>query len=196
MILEGICMPFIWIIEGLISILPVLTYIPTSIADTISLLMKAMQFFPNDVWIMVLGNVIFWTTIHLLVGLIKFILRIYSNYGWGVKLKKNIIFNKYYRKLRKDPFENLDIEEFMDVFSKFKKLKFDYRLLKICNFLESLHIFKIEIPILRFLTMLLDFFRWKIYDLLYSIINGKVFKPYRFNYILWKTRWWKNCFYG
>lgn len=74
MILEGICMPFIWIIEGLINMLPILTYLPTSIVDTISLLMKAMQFFPSDVWVMTLGNIVFWTTIHLIIGLVKFIL--------------------------------------------------------------------------------------------------------------------------
>lgn len=74
MILEAICMPFIWIINGIISLLPVLNYIPTSIVDTVSLLMKAMQFFPSDVWIMVIGNVTFWVAGHLIVGLVKFIL--------------------------------------------------------------------------------------------------------------------------
>lgn len=74
MILELICLPFFLIVDGLIALLPVLTYIPTSVADTITLLLKAMQFFPNDVWIMTIGNIIFWTTVHLIVGLIKFIL--------------------------------------------------------------------------------------------------------------------------
>lgn len=73
MILQAICMPFFLIVNGIIGLLPVLTYIPTSIVDTINLLMKAMQFFPTDVWIMTIGNIIFWTSVHLVVGLIKFI---------------------------------------------------------------------------------------------------------------------------
>lgn len=74
MILEAICMPFFWLISGIINLLPVMTYLPTSLADTITLLMKAMQFFPSDVWVMTIGSIIFWTTVHLVVGLIKFIL--------------------------------------------------------------------------------------------------------------------------
>lgn len=74
MIIETICMPFFLVINGIIGLLPILTYIPNSIVDTINLLLKAMQLFPIDVWIMVIGNIIFWTTIHLIVGLIKFIL--------------------------------------------------------------------------------------------------------------------------
>ena len=91
---------------------------------------------------------------------------------------KNIILNKYYKKLRKNVFPNLSIDEFMEVFKKFKKLKFDYRLLTICNFIEKIKIPRIEIPILRFLSMCLDMIRWFIYDILFAIINGKIFKPY------------------
>lgn len=91
---------------------------------------------------------------------------------------KNIILNKYYKKLRKNVFPNLSIDEFMEVFKKFKKLKFDYRLLTICNFIEKIKIPRIEIPILRFLSMCLDMIRWFIYDILFTIINGKIFKPY------------------
>lgn len=76
MITELICAPFILLAHGVIALIPVLTYIPTSIVDTINLLLKAMQFFPTDVWIMTLGNIIFWTSVHLIVGLIKFIV------GW------------------------------------------------------------------------------------------------------------------
>lgn len=98
---------------------------------------------------------------------------------------KNIVLNKYYRKLRKNVFSDLPIDEFMEVFRKFKKLKFDYRLLKICNFLEKIKIPRIEIPLLRFLSMLLDLIRWAIYDILFMIINGKIFKPYRSYCFLW-----------
>lgn len=91
---------------------------------------------------------------------------------------KNITLNKYYKHLRKDIFSNLSIEEFTEVFDKFKKLKFDYKLLQICNKIEKINIPRIEIPIIRFISMFIDFLRWLVYDLLWTIINGKIFKPY------------------
>ncbi len=93
-------------------------------------------------------------------------------------MKKDITLNKYYRKLRKNVFQDIPLEEFTEIFNKFKKLKFDYKLLQICKKIEKIKIPRIEIPILRFFSMLLDLFRWLIYDLLWTIINGKVFKPY------------------
>ena len=93
-------------------------------------------------------------------------------------MKKNQVLNKYYRNLRENVFSDLPIEEFMEVYYKFKKLRVDYHLLKICNFIERIKIPRIELPILRFFSMLIDLIRWGIYDLLYLIINGKVFKPY------------------
>lgn len=91
---------------------------------------------------------------------------------------KNIVLNKYYRKLRKDIFSDLPIEEFTEVFEKFKKLSIDYKLLKVCQYIENIKIQRVEFPILRFLSMLLDLIRWAIYDMLFTIINGRVFKPY------------------
>ena len=91
---------------------------------------------------------------------------------------KNITLNKYYRHLRNDVFQNLSIEEFSEVFEKFKKLKFDYKLLQICNKIEKIKIPRIEVPIFRFISMFVDFIRWLVYDLLWTIINGKIFKPY------------------
>lgn len=92
--------------------------------------------------------------------------------------KKDITINKYYKHLRKNVYEDIPIEEFMEVFTKFKKLKFDYKLLQICKKIERIKIPRIEFPILRFFSMLLDLIRWLVYDLLWAIINGKVFKPY------------------
>lgn len=76
MIIKLICSPFFILIDGIIALMPTLTYIPTSIVDTVSLLTKAMQFFPTDVWVMVIGNIVFWTVLHFIVSLIKFIV------GW------------------------------------------------------------------------------------------------------------------
>ena len=91
---------------------------------------------------------------------------------------KGIYLNKYYKLLRFDIFNDLSMDEFVEVFEKFKKLKFDYKLLKICNKIENIKIPRVEIPIFRFFTMLIDLIRWLVYDLLWTIINGKVFKPY------------------
>ena len=93
-------------------------------------------------------------------------------------MNKNIVFNKYYRHLRENIFDRLDFNEFMEVYSKFKKLNFQYKLLKICNKLESYDIPVIEIPVLRFFSKLLDFMRWKFYDFLMLLINGRKFDLY------------------
>ena len=103
---------------------------------------------------------------------------------------KNMTLNKYYRNLRKNVFNDLSIEEFSEVFIKFKKLKFDYRLLQICNKIERLNIPRIEIPFLRFFSMLIDLIRWLVYDLFWTIINGKVFKPYGLTCFVGRQRWW------
>ena len=96
----------------------------------------------------------------------------------GAIMKNNVVFNKYYRNLRNNVFSDIDINEFMEIWLKFKRLKMQYRLLKIAEKLESFNIGIIEIPILRFICKFRDFIRWKIYDLLMLIINGRKFELY------------------
>lgn len=93
-------------------------------------------------------------------------------------MRKNVVFNKYYRNLRTNIFDRLEFNEFMEVYAKFKRLNFQYKLLKICNKLESYDIPVIEIPVLRFFSKLLDFMRWKFYDFLMLLINGRKFDLY------------------
>ena len=76
MIIDLICLPLLLFAKGIIAIFPVLTYIPNSIVDTLDLLLKAMQFFPSDVWIIVIGNIVFWITLQLIWAVINFILRL------------------------------------------------------------------------------------------------------------------------
>lgn len=76
MIIELICSPLLLFAKGIIAILPVLTYIPNSIVSTLDLILKAMQFFPVDVWIIVIGNIVFWISLQLVWALISFILRL------------------------------------------------------------------------------------------------------------------------
>lgn len=110
----------------------------------------------------------------------------------GAIMKKNIILNKYYRKLRTNVFNDLDLNEFTEVYIKFKKLKFQYRLLRICEKLESCNITVIEIPLLRLLSKFIDFMRWKIYDFIMLIINGRVFNLYGVTCYCGRQRWWEN----
>lgn len=76
MIIELLCTPFFLIAHGIIALIPVSDSLAPSLVDTISLLVKAMSFFPPDVWALAIGNILFWVGLHLLIGLIKFIV------GW------------------------------------------------------------------------------------------------------------------
>lgn len=76
MIIELICAPLMLLLRGVLSMLPVLTYLPNSLVSTLDLLLKAIQFFPNDVWIICIGSFVFWFSAHFVIGLIKFIV------GW------------------------------------------------------------------------------------------------------------------
>lgn len=87
------------------------------------------------------------------------------------------IFNKYYRNLRSQ-FNEVEISEFMEIWNKYCKLNLQYHFLKIANWFEKLNIKIIDIPILKFLTMFIDFLRWKIYDFLLILINGRKFNLY------------------
>ena len=88
-------------------------------------------------------------------------------------MKKNVVFNKYYRNLRKNIFPNIDIDDFMNVWENYKRLKRQYHLIKICDFIEKINIRYINIPLLHFLTKFLDFVRWKVFDIIWYLANGK-----------------------
>ena len=94
------------------------------------------------------------------------------------------VLSKYYRNLRKD-YADMTATEFIEFYSKYKKLSMQYRFLQVANFLERINIKVIEIPILRFLCKFVDFIRWKIYDLILLLINGRTFNLYRCNLLLW-----------
>lgn len=64
-------------------------------------------------------------------------------------MKNNIVFNKYYRNLRENVFNKLEIQEFLEVYTKFKRLNIQYKLLRISNFLEKITIPTLDVPIIR-----------------------------------------------
>lgn len=76
MIIELICAPLLLIVRGVISVIPILTYIPTSIADTITMIIQAMQFFPFDVWFICISSFIFWATVHIAYSFFVFVARL------------------------------------------------------------------------------------------------------------------------
>ena len=76
MIIEMVCIPLLLFSKGFIGMLPVFDSLPNNIASTIDLILKAMQFFPSDVWIMVIGNIVFWITLQLIWAVVHFILRL------------------------------------------------------------------------------------------------------------------------
>ena len=44
MIIEAIISPLFLLVRGVLSVIPVLNYIPSSVADTVTLLVKALYF--------------------------------------------------------------------------------------------------------------------------------------------------------
>lgn len=108
----------------------------------------------------------------------------------GAIMNKNIVFNKYYRHLRTNVFDRLELNEFIEVYAKFKRLNYQYKLLQICKKLELYKIPIIEFPILRFFSKLLDFLRWKFYDFLMLLINGRKFNLYGLTIFCGRQRWW------
>lgn len=93
-------------------------------------------------------------------------------------MRKNKVYNKYYRYLRHNVFSDLELSEFAEVFSKFTRLKLQYRFLQIANFLENINMPKFQLPIFKFLSMFFDFLRWKIHDFFIRLINGRTFNLY------------------
>ena len=74
MIIKLICSPFILMIQGIIELLPILNFNNDSMVSLVNLVITGMNFFPSEVWIMVIGSIIFWLTVHIIVGIYMFIL--------------------------------------------------------------------------------------------------------------------------
>jgi hypothetical protein len=47
-----------------------------AVTGLIGMFSTAFQFFPADVWILALGSITFWITVHAVYGLVNFILRL------------------------------------------------------------------------------------------------------------------------
>lgn len=78
MIIQLICSPLILMAKGIINILPILSLPVNSIVAVTNLLMVGLNFFPIEVWYMVIGSIVFWYTINFIVGLISFVVRLFT----------------------------------------------------------------------------------------------------------------------
>lgn len=88
------------------------------------------------------------------------------------------LLNKGYRNLSENVFSDMEFSEFIKLYKHYLKLSRQYHLLRFCTFLERIHIPRIEIFLFRFLSMFIDLLRWKLYDFLITLINGRKFDLY------------------
>lgn len=82
-----------------------------------------------------------------------------------------------FKKLRED-FYFLNDFEFSYVWENYLNLRRQYKYLQICNKLEKLRIHKSDVFLLHFFLKLVDFIRWKLFDLFWFLCNGTFFKPF------------------
>lgn len=85
MILVGLCTPLFAIITSLIALLPNSVFENQSVQGFVGMFATAFQFFPADVWILSLGSITFWLTVHTLFGLVRTVLGLIPIIGVGRK---------------------------------------------------------------------------------------------------------------
>lgn len=73
MIMEMIFMPYVILINFLISLFPEGMNIPNWANSTILLLSKGLSIFPRDVWVAVLSNIAFWVSIQFIWAIIEWV---------------------------------------------------------------------------------------------------------------------------
>ena len=45
-----------------------------SMVALVNLIITGMNFFPSEVWIMIIGSIVFWFTVNIIIGIYMFIL--------------------------------------------------------------------------------------------------------------------------
>lgn len=75
MIIELLCTPIFWIIDFFIDLVPNNPNLPSWSVDFLNLLGKGLSFFPNDVFVVFVANVVFWSSIYLIDSIAVFILK-------------------------------------------------------------------------------------------------------------------------
>lgn len=72
MIIKLLCSPLFVLASSIVSILP-MSNAQSQITSVFGMLSIAFQFFPVDVWVLALGSIIFWITVHVVVAVFHFI---------------------------------------------------------------------------------------------------------------------------
>lgn len=90
-------------------------------------------------------------------------------------MRRDLMNDRDFKKVRLDIYTDFSEEDCQELYSKLIKLRRQYKLFKISKFIENIYIPVINIFFIHFIFMLLDFLRWKFYDLLIFLINGKKF---------------------
>lgn len=75
MVIELLLSPIFLLVGGVIDLLPTIQSIPVWVSDTVSLLSKALAFFPGDVWYYTIGNIIFWLSVQFAWSIIEWVYR-------------------------------------------------------------------------------------------------------------------------
>lgn len=75
MLLVLLLAPFFAIASSVISLLPNNSFEGVDIAGFVNMFQTAFQFFPADVWILCIGSITFWITIHLITAFLSFIVK-------------------------------------------------------------------------------------------------------------------------
>lgn len=74
MLIEILLLPVIWLVDWGFSLINKLDIsLPSWLGDTLSLISKALMFFPTDVYVVVIANIVFWLTLQLTWGIIEWI---------------------------------------------------------------------------------------------------------------------------
>lgn len=64
MIVEGLVSVFFMIVKLALNFLPTVVLGADWFVDVVALIVKASQFFPMDVFVAVMANIIFWVGVH------------------------------------------------------------------------------------------------------------------------------------
>ena len=78
MIIQLICEPFILIAKGLINLIPYLSLGVNSVVSVLNLVLVGLNFFPVELWVMCIGSIVFWITVNILFGIVKFVVSLFS----------------------------------------------------------------------------------------------------------------------
>ena len=75
MLLVLLLAPFFGIATSVISLLPNNSFAGVDIAGFVNMFQTAFQFFPADVWVLCIGSITFWITLHLITAFLSFVVK-------------------------------------------------------------------------------------------------------------------------